>query len=187
MTFTSDRPKTVPHALTLAAGLLLGWGLSGSRPPLLQAHGGDRHDESVLTTGPAFIKYNEGSKIQVAQDAIYYLDYKAGKLFGTIPAMRQLVGESKIIAGFSERDLVSDFKLDVDTGPRPHFLMTTGSMSTGSGNTYGDGWAPLFVFETTTRQVAVYKIQLQMIGVTSQVKLDLLELRPFTARVAAAR
>lgn len=187
MTTPRDRRSSVPHALTLAAGLFLGWGLAGSRPMALQAHGGDRQDDSVLTTGPAFIKYNEGSKIQVAQDAIYYLDYKAGKLFGTIPAMRQTVGESRILAGFSERDLATDFKLDTETGARPRFLMTTGSMSSGSGNTYGDGWAPLFVFEATTRQVAVYKIQLQTVGLTSQVKLDLLERRPFAARIASAR
>ena len=30
-------------------------------------------------------------------------------------------------------------------GPRPHFLMTTGALGQ-----YSEGWAPLFVFETTT-------------------------------------
>jgi len=160
-------------------GIALGWLATSARTPTLQAHGGDRWDESVLTTGPVFVKYNEGSKIQVAQDAVYYLDYRAGKLIGTVPSMRQLVGESKILSGFTERDLVADFKLDLDNGQRPHFLMTTGAMSTGAGNTYGDGWAPLYVFETLSRQVAVYKIQQQIIGTSSQIKFDLIELRPF--------
>jgi hypothetical protein len=175
--------------LTLAAtfllGLALGWAAGGTRPPALFAHGGDRWDESVLTTGPTFIKYNEGSKIQVAQDAIYYLDYRAGKLIGTVPSLQQLIGGSKVIGGFVERDLVSDFKIDIDRGPRPHFLMTTGSMGSGGGSTYSDGWAPLFVFETTTRQVAAYKIQQQMVGASQQVRFDLIEIKSFAAATPA--
>lgn len=166
---------------TLTAGVVLGWALASGKPSALLAHGGDRWDESVLTTGPTFIKYHEGSKIQVAQDAVYFLDYRAGKLVGTVPSMHQLVGGSKVLGGFVERDLAADFKLDLDRGARPHFLMTTGSMGAGAGNTYGDGWAPLFVFETTTRQVAVYKIQQQMIGASQQVRFDMLEIKPFAA------
>jgi hypothetical protein len=173
--------------VTLLLGLGLGWALAGTRAPSLLAQGGDRWDESILTTGPAWIKYSQGSKIQVTQDAIYFLDYRAGKLLGSVPSMRQEVGSSKILDSFAERDLVADFKLDIDTGPRPHFLMSTGSMGSTSGNSYGDGWAPLFVFETTTKQVAVYKIQQQMLGITSKVKFDLLELRPFAALTSPAR
>jgi hypothetical protein len=169
--------------LTLAAGLILGWGLAlglaGSRTPELRASGGDRWDESILASGPTFVRYNEGSKVQVAQDAVYFLDYRAGRLLGTIPMMRQTVGPSKMLDGFAERDLVADFHLDTETGPRPHFLMTTSSMSTGSASPYGDGWAPLFVVETTTRQVAVYKIQQQTIGAATQTRLELVEVHPF--------
>jgi len=189
MTTPPQKPRraSVPHAVTLIVGLAIGWGLAGPRTPALRAFGGDRWDESVLTTGPAFVKYNEGSKIQVSQDAIYFLDYRAGKILGTVPAMRQLGGETRYLSAFAERDLVADFKIDTDTGARPHFLMTTGSMASGAGNTYGDGWAPLFVFETTTRQVAVYKIQQQMIGASTQVKFDMIEIRPFTGRPPAPR
>jgi hypothetical protein len=179
-TARSPRPTTgLILALTLAAGVVLGWGFTVSRPPALRASGGDRWDESILTSGPTFVRYNEGSKVQVAQDAIYFLDYRAGKLVATIPTIRQSVGPAKVIEGFAERDLVADFHLDVDTGPRPHFLMTTGSMSSGAGGAYGDGWAPLFVLETTTRQVAAYKIQQQTIGAASQPRLELMEVRPF--------
>lgn len=189
MTIPPQRPRrpSVPHVVTLFAGLAIGWGLAGPRAPALRAYGGDRWDESVLTTGPAFIKYNEGSKIQVAQDAIYFLDYRAGKILGTVPLMRQLAGETRYLSGFAERDLVADFKIDADAGARPHFLMTTGAMASGAGNTYGDGWAPLFVFETTTRQVAVYKIQQQMIGASTQVKFEMIEIRPFSGRPAVSR
>ena len=187
MSTSGPRPRLAPHLLTLAAGLALGAAVASGRAPSLRAGGGDRWDESVLATGPTFVKYNEGTKIQVSQDAIYFLDYRAGKLLGTVPAMQQLVGGSKLLGGFVERDLVSDFKLDLDRGTRPHFLMTTGSMAANAGNTYGDGWAPLFVFETTTRQVAVYKIQQQQVGTSSQVRLDLIELKPLAGGVRPAR
>jgi hypothetical protein len=182
---TIARGSSVPHVITLVVGLVLGWGLAGSRAPALLAHGGDRWEESVLATGPTFVRYNEGSKTQVAQDAVYFLDYRSGKLIGTIPSMRQSVGASRVLDGFAERDLAGDFHLDLEGGPRPHFLMTTGSMSQGSSSSYGDGWAPLFVFETTTRQVAVYKIQQQMIGTVSQTRLDLLEIRPYGKAIAS--
>jgi hypothetical protein len=153
----------------------------------LRAHGGDRWEESILASGPTFIRYNENTKIQVAQDAIYYLDYRSGKLHATIPSMRQSVGKTTVLGAFGERDLAVDFKLDLDTGARPHFLMTTGSVPNGSSSTYGDGGAPLFVFETTTRQVAVYKIQQEVVGAATTIRLDLLELRPFGTRATAAR
>jgi hypothetical protein len=187
MTLPRQRRTSLPSLFTLALGLALGWGLASTRTPALIAHGGDRWDESILSAGPTFIRYNEGTKVQVAQDALYYLDYRAGKLLGTIPTIRMSVGASKVLDTFAERDLVADFKLDLDTMARPHFLMTTGSMSTGTGGTYGDGWAPLFVLETTTRQVAVYKIQQQMVGADSQIRLDLLELRPFGTKAPAPR
>jgi hypothetical protein len=187
MTTPRLRRSSVPHVVTLAAGIALGWLLAGSRVPALRANAGDRWEDSILASGPTFIRYNESTKIQVAQDAIYYLDYRSGKLHATIPTIRQGVGTTSVLGAFGERDLVADFKLDLDTGPRPHFLMTTGSVPTGSTSTYGDGWAPLFVFESSTRQVAAYKVQQQVVGNSTTVRLDLLELRPFGAKTTAAR
>ncbi len=179
--------QAIPHVVTLTVGLAFGWLLAGSRVPALRASGGDRWEESILTSGPTYIRYNEGTKIQVAQDAIYYLDYRSGKLHATIPSIHSTGGSTQVLGGFGERDLVADFKLDLDTGPRPHFLMTTGSVPTNSSSTYGDGWAPLFVFESSTRQVAAYKVVQQVVGPTTTVRLDLLEVRPFSARATAAR
>ncbi len=186
---TNGRQKRpfAPHVLTLAVGLALGWLLPGTRAPALRAGGGDRWDDSILTAGPTFVRYNESTKVQVAQDAIYYLDYRSGRLHATIPQIRQSVGTTTVLGAFGERDLVSDFKLDPETGPRPHFLMTTGSVPTGSSSTYGDGWAPLFVFESTTRQVAAYKIQQQVVGSATTIRLDLLELRAIGSRATASR
>lgn len=173
------RRLSVPNILFLVVGLMAGWALEVGRAPSLRAQAGDRWEDSVLTTGPMFIRHSEGTKVQVAQDAIYYLDYRRGLLLGTVPTLRQSVGGSKVIETFAERDLASDFKIDLDTGPTPHFLMTTGSIWQGSASSFGDGWAPLFIFESTTRQVATYKITQQQVGTVNQVRLELLELRPF--------
>ena len=183
---TITRRPGLPHVVTLTVGLALGWGLSGGRPLPLRAGGGDRFDESILVSGPTSIQYNEGSKVQVAQDGLYYLDYRTGKLLATVPTFRKTIGAARMIETFAERDLVADFKIDLESGPRPHFLMTTGSMATGSANAYGDGGAPLFIFESTTRQVAVYRLQQNSIGTITRVSLELLEVHPF-GKPAAAR
>jgi hypothetical protein len=52
-------------------------------------------------------------------------------------------------------------------------------MTPGSLGAYGDGCAPLYVFETTTKKVAVYKLLIQQIGLKSSSKLDLLEIKSY--------
>ena len=178
---------TIATLITLVVGLVLGWGVSAPKANQLLAGGGDRYDESIVASGAAYVQYNEGSKIQVAQDAVYFLDYRAGKLLATIPTLRQTSLGSSIIENFGERDLVTDFKIDVETGPRPHFLMTTGSISNNSRQAFGDGWAPLFIFETTTRQVAAYRAEQKTIGTANLVKLTLLEVKPFSAKPSSPR
>ena len=173
------RRPSFSHVITLGIGLAVGLGFASSRPPMLHAGGGDRWDESIVASGPATIRYNDAAKVQVAHDALFYLDYRAGKLLATIPSFRQTGTASRVINDFTERDLVADFKLDVETGPRPHFLMTTGSIPTGSMSPYGEGGATLFVFESTTRQVAAYKISQLNKGTVTQTSLELLEVRPF--------
>jgi hypothetical protein len=147
----------------------------------LQAGGGDRSGQSILTSGPVSVRYDEGSKTQSPQDALYYLDYKAGKLLATIPTFRQSATSTRYLEPFAERDLVADFKIDIENGPRPQFLMTTGQIGT-----FGGGWAPLFVFESSTDQVAVYRIQHHTVGTQSQLKFELLERRPLNPSAAAA-
>ena len=94
---------------------------------------------------------------------------------------RQTVNSTRYLEPFAERDLVADFKIDLDNGPRPHFLMTTGHLGT-----FGMGWAPLFVFETTSGQVGVYRIQKQTVGLKYQLQFELLELRSIRAATAKA-
>jgi hypothetical protein len=156
----------------LVVGLLLGWGLANIRPAPIQAGGGDRSGDSIVATGPVLIRYDEGSKVQIPLEAIYLLDYKAGRLLGTIPSLHGTVGSSHYLGAFAERDLVADFKVDLENGPRPHFLMTTGALGT-----YSAGWAPLYVFETTTSQLVIYRIVQQTIGTMASTRLELVEKR----------
>ena len=166
----------ISGAITLAVGVVLGWGLANARTPALRANAADRSGESILLTGPTLVRYDDSLRAPLAQDAIYYLDYKGGRLLATVPSYRAGNQASRFLDTFAERDLIADFKLDVDRGPKPRFLMTTGALGPQS-----DGWSPLFVFESTTNQVAVYKVQTQTYGTDSRPRFDLLEVRAIAA------
>jgi hypothetical protein len=156
-------------------GVIVGVIIASVRPSTLVASGADRLGESVLVTGPVLVRYDESTKSALPLDAVYLLDYKRGRLLATIPALRQSVSSIQVIDGFLERDLVADFKIDLDAGPKPHFMMTTGSLGP-----FSLGWAPLFVFETTTSQVGVYRIQVQQtVSPTMRPHFDLIELRSY--------
>lgn len=162
-----------PRAILLVVvGVGLGLILAGGRTSRIQAGGGDRSGESILTTGVISVQYDEGNKIQAPLEALYYLDYKSGKLLATIPTFRQTVNATTYLEPFAERDLVADFQVDLDNGPRPRFLMTTGQLGT-----FASGWAPLFVFETTTGRVGVYRVQQRSVGARNQLQFELLEMR----------
>jgi hypothetical protein len=166
------RRLRLPNVTLLVVGLLVGWGLANLQPVKIRASGGDRSGESIVATGPILIRYDEGNKVQIPLEALYILDYKGARLLGTVPSLRQTSGSSRYLGSFAERDLVADFKLDLDNGPRPHFLMTTGSLGS-----YSAGWAPLYVIESTSNQVAVYRIHQQTVGTTATTSLELLELK----------
>jgi hypothetical protein len=60
-------------------------------------------------------------------------------------------------------------------------------MTTGSLGTYSQGWAPLYVFETTTNQLGIYRMQVsQTVGRVSQPRFDLVELRTYAKPGGAA-
>jgi hypothetical protein len=171
----SIRCYRIPTGFALVVGVVLGWALAGLRTAPLLAGAGDRSGESIVATGPVLVRYDEGAKAPIPYDAIYLLDYKAGRLLATIPTFRQTTKSTEIIDKFVERDLVADFKLEPETGRPPHFLMTTGSLGP-----YTSGWAPLYVFETTTNQVGIYRIQLQQsTAKASRPRFELVELRSY--------
>jgi hypothetical protein len=165
----------IPTALALIVGVVMGWALASFRPVRLNASAGDRSGESIVATGPVLVRFDEAAKGPIALDAVYFLDYKGGRLLATVPSYRQTTSSTHLIEPFSERDLIADFKLDLDAGPRPRFLMTTGSI--GPDNA---GWAPLYIFETTTSQLAVYRmLRHTTIGTQTRPRFELLEMRSY--------
>jgi hypothetical protein len=129
--------KVMGRLLWLAAGLALGGGGAAlyfaTATPAEAAN--DRFEDYVLCTGPVSLSH------RVPSDGIWLLDYRAGKLLGTIVDRRQ--GR---VLGWAEVDLVNEFAIP----PRQnvHFLMTTGTVA--------EGQAALYLAETTTGKFGVY-------------------------------
>jgi hypothetical protein len=164
----------------------VGWVLATVRPAPAQAGPGDRPVRgdntggSIITTGPVFVSYDEAVKAAIPLEALYILDYKTGRLLATIPTYRQTNKSTEIVEHFVERDLVDDFKLDLQAGPAPRFLMTTGSLGP-----YTSGWAPLYVVETSSKQVGVYRIHMQQSSAkSSRPRFELVEMRSYAGQPA---
>ena len=124
--------------LWLFTGLALG--IAGTMLYLLpnrpaQAASNDRYEDYILCTGAA------GTTPRVPTDGVWLLDYRSGKLLGTV--IDRNLGK---IIGWAEVDLVTEFNLP----PRQnvHFLMTTGNIALGQ--------AALYVAETTSGKIGVY-------------------------------
>jgi hypothetical protein len=156
------------YLVTLGFGLALGLGigLTRNQSPALLAGAGDRSGDSVVVTGPISMQVNPGTNVVFRQDALYFLDYKGGRLLASIPEQLQVGGKTQVLGNFAERDLVNDFRLS--PGITPKFLMTVGELGMS-----GFGWAPLYVFETSSKQVAVYRVQSSGQG----PQFDLLEIK----------
>jgi hypothetical protein len=126
--------------LLLCAGFGLGAmavifsGFSG-RPATVGAASNDRYQDYVMTTGAV----NISPKLQT--DGVWLLDYKSGKLLGTVIDKAQ----GKMV-GWAEVDLVSEF--EVAPKQDVHFMMTTGWVSAGQ--------SALYIAETTTGKFGVY-------------------------------
>lgn len=165
------RRRAVSPAVGLAVGLVLGWTLASMRPAAVHADRSVPGGEDQLASGPVMIQHDRGNDIQVEHDAVYYLDYKGGRLMASVPSLTKTGSNSRMLETFVERDLVADFHLTPGT-PDPHFLMTTGTLGALNG-----AWAPLYVFETSSKQVAVYRLTPQQVGTVPMPKFELLELK----------
>lgn len=97
----------------------------------------DRYEDYIICTGAVHISP------LVPMDGVWLLDYRSGKLLGTV--IDRGVGK---ITGWAEADLVSEFGI----APREnvHFVMTTGNVAIGQ--------AALYVAETTTGKFGVYTL-----------------------------
>jgi hypothetical protein len=176
------RYSRISTAFVLLTGVIVGWSLSLLRPAPLHAGAGDRAGESIVTTGSLIVKYDKATESPSSLDAVYILDYKGGRLLATVPAFRQSTSSTTIIESFVERNLAADFKIDLDAGKPPHFLMTTGSLGP-----YTGGWAPLYVVETTTNQLAVYRIHYQeSTGKSSRSKFEMVQLRSYAKQAGTS-
>jgi hypothetical protein len=120
--------------LAAAAGVVVAmFFLNQSR----QAEAGstDHYQDFILTTGAVSLN----PKVQT--DGVWLLDYKSGKLLGTVIDRSQ----GKIV-GWAEVDLTTEFTLPPKADV--HFMMTTGFVT--------QGQSALYLAETSTGQFGVY-------------------------------
>jgi hypothetical protein len=102
---------------------------------MLQAGTNDRYDDYVMCTGAV------GTNPRVPTDGVWLLDYRAGKLLGTVIDRSQ--GKT---VGWAELNLVQEF--NIPPKQACHFLMTTGLIS--------QGQSALYVAETTSGKFGIY-------------------------------
>lgn len=105
------------------------------QPRTAGAASNDRFQDYIMATGAVSIS----PRIQT--DGVWLLDYRAGKLLGTVIDRSQ----GKIV-GWSEVDLRTEFGLVAQQDV--HFLMTTGYIT--------QGQSALYLAETSTGQMGVY-------------------------------
>lgn len=105
------------------------------QPRPLGAAAADRYQDFIMATGAVSVS----PRIQT--DGVWLLDYKSGKLLGTVIDRSQ----GKIV-GWAEVDLQTEFKI----APKQdvHFMMVTGYIT--------QGQSALYLSETTTGQMGVY-------------------------------
>ena len=118
-------------ALGVAIGAVAAvWLLGQPRPA--GAASNDRYQDYIMATGAVSVN------ARVQTDGVWLLDYRAGKLLGTVIDR----GQGKIV-GWAEVDLTTEFAI----APRQdvHFMMTTGYVT--------QGQSALYMAETTTGQV----------------------------------
>jgi hypothetical protein len=95
----------------------------------------DRYQDTIMCTGAVSVNP------RVQTDGVWLLDYKSGKLLGTVIDRSQ----GKIV-GWAEVDLQTEFS--VQPKQDVHFLMTSGYIT--------QGQSALYLAETTTGQMGVY-------------------------------
>jgi hypothetical protein len=130
--------KLPGNLLALAAGVGIGVAAAVyavGQPKPAEAASSDRYQDYVMATGAVSLNP------RVQSDGVWLLDYRSGKLLGTVIDKSQ----GKIV-GWAEVDLVGEFEI----APRAdvHFMMTTGYIT--------QGQSALYVAETTTGKFGVY-------------------------------
>lgn len=130
--------KTMSRFALLLLGIAAGVGgtlLYVGQPKPVLAASNDRYGDTIMATGAVSIN----PRIQT--DGVWLLDYRAGKLLGTVIDRNQ----GKIV-GWSEVDLRTEFSIVAQQDV--HFMMTTGYIT--------QGQSALYLAETNTGQMGVY-------------------------------
>ncbi len=174
----------------LAIGIAVGWELSGRTPAFSSSQSSAVVGESKIIAGSIAIQPNPSLKTNDYQDAVYYLDYRAGRLIVTIPPSLQSTQprrsmldrlslnkqehsnggrDPSFLDTRVERDLVKDFQ--IAPGTSANFLMATGQA--------GDVWSRLYVVETVSRKVATYRAEVRKVANAPHPRFDLLDIRGF--------
>ncbi|MBY0512611.1 MAG: hypothetical protein K2P78_01715 [Gemmataceae bacterium] len=130
--------KTLGRVALVLVGVAAGVGgtlFYCGQPVPVQAASNDRYGDTIMATGAVSVN----PRIQT--DGVWLLDYKAGKLLGTVIDRTQ----GKIV-GWAEVDLRTEFGIVAQQDV--HFMMTTGYVS--------QGQSALYLSETSTGQMGVY-------------------------------
>jgi hypothetical protein len=130
--------RSFVHVLTIALAASFGVVVTlqfVGHPRPADAASNDRYQDFIMATGAVSVNP------RVQTDGVWLLDYKAGKLLGTVIDRSQ----GKIV-GWAEVDLAKEFGVT----PRAdvHFMMTTGYVT--------QGQSALYLAETSSGQFGVY-------------------------------
>ena len=128
------------------------------------------------------MSYDEAAKGPVALDAIYFLDYKGGRLLATVPSYRQTTTATRVLESFS----------DVTWSPTSSSNWTSGLVPASY-----DHWlhrprkrrlGPSLRFRDHDQPGGVYRMLMQTtIGDSARPRFELLEMRSFDKGVEAGR
>lgn len=130
--------RTAFHAVVAALAAAVGVAATLffiGQPRPVGAASSDRYQDFVMATGAVSLNP------RVQTDGVWLLDYKAGKLLGTVIDKTQ----GKIV-GWAEVDLRTEFGIAAQADV--HFMMTTGYIT--------QGQSALYMAETSTGQFGVY-------------------------------
>lgn len=169
-------------AAVFTLGFGVGWATGHLPVPTrgVQALAPENADQSMLTSLVVQMDYNDARKVQIPIEALVYLDYRRGKLVGTIPEQFQIGQQARVLSNFTERDLVEDFQME--PGKSPRFLVS--AISSGA---MTDGAQFLAVLEAQSRQTRIYKLGFQQSGVDFKPQFSLVEKKLFDVRTNVER
>ena len=129
--------------------------------------------EAVSAVGSLTIQMTP-DKTQVPLDAIYCVESNAqgSTLFTAVPEVRKTGTSTQMIGDVAGRSLVNDFKLPAGTTPK--FMINTASLGAP-----GMGMAALFIQETTTKKLAVYRVSPQSTVNGTKPTIELLQIKTY--------